>query len=138
MSVSRISLLFALLAAVGCSEHRQERGRVLLVGIDGASMRVIEPMIAAGRLPHLAAIAGGGASGELSSFQPLLSPRIWTTVVTGRLPRDHGILGWVLPRRETSGGVTRLYDSHDRKVHALWNILSAKGMRVAVINWLMT
>lgn len=138
MLLSKFSLLLALLAALGCSAPRPERGRVLVVGIDGASMRVIKPMIAAGRLPHLAAIANAGASGMLHTLPFRLSPRIWTSVATGKLPRDHGINGWVLSQREAGGEVTRLYDSHDRKAHALWNILSAHGMRVAVVNWLMT
>lgn len=131
------SLLALLLAAsaIACSPEARP-GRVLIIGIDGATLSVIEPMIAAGRLPNLAAISRAGASGKLRSLQPLLSPRIWTSVATGRSPDEHGIHGWVLPG--ASGETTRLYDSHDRRVHALWNIFSRHGRSVATVNWLMT
>jgi hypothetical protein len=134
----RMAALLVVLAGAGgiaCSLATRP-GRVLIVGIDGASMRVIEPMLAAGRLPNLAAIARTGASGKLHSLQPLLSPRIWTSVATGKPPAEHGILGWVLPPK--AGEATRLYDSHDRRVHALWNIFSRHGRSIATVNWLMT
>jgi hypothetical protein len=129
------SLLAVLVGAIVCSPGPRA-GRVLIIGIDGASMRVIQPMIAAGRLPNLASIARAGASGKLRSLQPLLSPRIWTSIATGKPPEQHGILGWVLPRKGDEP--TRLYDSHDRSVHALWNIFSRHGRSVATVNWLMT
>jgi hypothetical protein len=131
------ALLTLLAGASGIACSQAERpGRVLIIGIDGATMRVIEPMIAAGRLPNLEAIARTGASGRLHSLLPLLSPRIWTSVATGKPPDEHGILGWVLPRK--TGEATRLYDSHDRRVHALWNIFSHHGRSVATVNWLMS
>ena len=44
--------------------------RVLLVGIDGATLRVARPMIRAGRLPHLARIAQQGVYGPLQAHLP--------------------------------------------------------------------
>ena len=92
-------------------------------------------MIEAGELPNLEAIARQGVSTSLRSEGPILSPRIWTTIATGRRPDQHGIEGWV---RFDETGQPRLYASADRKVHAIWNILSDAGRRVAVINWLVT
>jgi hypothetical protein len=109
--------------------------RVLILGIDGASNKLIEPMMAAGELPHLAAIASKGVRGYLRPGYPLLSPRIWTTVATGREPEEHGIEHWV--KRDESGA-WRLFTNSDRRVHALWNIVGARGRRVGVVNWLIT
>ena len=109
--------------------------RVLLVGIDGATLRVAGPMMAAGKLPNLARIARAGASGPLRSFLPLHSPRIWNTIATGKIPRKHGILTFVQPDEK---GPRRLYSSANRKTHALWNIASDAGLTVAVVNWWTT
>jgi len=68
-----------------------------------------------------------------SPFEPIESPRIWNTVATGKLPERHGILAFALPRVE--GEARRLYLSHDRKVHALWNIASGLGMSVGIVNF---
>src|SRR5688572_33217986 len=58
--------------------------KVLLVGIDGASFRVLDPLLAAGRLPAFASLRERGASGVLRSENPMISPALWTTIATGR------------------------------------------------------
>ena len=51
-----LTTVITVIITTACSEPKPP-GRVLLVGIDGASMRIIEPMMAEGRLPTLSAIA---------------------------------------------------------------------------------
>lgn len=129
-----LPLLLAALALPGCAPE-PERGRVLLVGIDGATLRIAEPMLRAGRLPNLERIARAGVFGPLQAHFPLVSPRIWTSIATGKLPRHHGILGFAHP---TPDGDRALYVSTDRRVHALWNIASQRGRTVSVVNWWST
>lgn len=133
---TRLLALPALLLAVACPSPQPEApgGRVLVVGIDGASPRIVEPLLAAGRLPNLARIAREGASGPLRSLLPLRSPRIWTTVATGRLPGQHGILNFFYTRDR----VRHLYDSTQRQVPAIWSIASHRGRSVGVVNWWTT
>jgi hypothetical protein len=138
--ISRLHHVVLALVAAGsliaaCGEPPAREGRVLLLGIDGATFRIARPMMAQGRLPHLSRLAEEGVSGPLRSFRPLLSPRIWTSVATGKAPAQHGILGWVT--RDAEGSV-RLYDGRDRQAHALWNIASDAGLEVGVVNWLNT
>lgn len=126
-------LLLALSAGIGCSDGaRQRTGRVLLVGIDGATFRVVAPLLQEGRLPNLERLASQGFHGPIQSFLPLISPRIWTTIATGKLPEKHGILGFV---HDEAGAGSSLYRSSDRKTHALWNIVSRAGLETVVINW---
>lgn len=128
-------ILALLLCAGACSDAPAPRGRVLLLGIDGASLRIVGPLMEQGRLPRLERIASRGVSGPLRSFPPLLSPRVWTSVATGKAPARHGIRGWVT---RVDDHTLRLYTGRDRKVHALWNIASDAGLEVGVVNWLMT
>jgi hypothetical protein len=123
-------------AGAGCGGGEvKSRGRVLLVGIDGATLRVARPLIREGRLPHLARIAQRGVYGPLRAHLPLTSPRIWTSIATGKNPKSHGILSFA---RTGEDGEQRLYRSDDRKGHALWNIASDAGLTVAVVNWWST
>jgi predicted AlkP superfamily phosphohydrolase/phosphomutase len=124
----------ALIGASGC-DTAPPRGRVLLVGIDGATLRVIEPMMQAGELPVLSGIARDGVHGELKSFLPLRSPRIWTSIATGRLPEHHGIEQF---RVDEGGPLPRLVAGFDRRGAALWNIVSEAGHPVGVVNWWVT
>jgi predicted AlkP superfamily phosphohydrolase/phosphomutase len=109
-----------------------ERGRVLLIGIDGAAPRLVDRLLEAGRLPNLARIASRGVRGTIRSAIPIDSPRIWNTVVTGKVPDKHGINHFA---REDAEGGKHLYLSSDRRVHALWNIVSAAGMQAGVVNF---
>jgi predicted AlkP superfamily phosphohydrolase/phosphomutase len=124
-----------VLLASACADGDAERGRVLLVGIDGASLRVARPLLQAGKLPNLERIARRGVYGPLRSHPPMMSPRIWTSIATGMLPDHHGIRGFA---KEDDAGHQRLYLSSDRTVPALWNIASEAGLRVAVVNWWAT
>jgi predicted AlkP superfamily phosphohydrolase/phosphomutase len=123
-----------VLAACG-SDVRDPGGRVLVVGLDGATNRVIDELFAAGELPHLRQLAASGVRGAVRPEGEILSPRIWTTFATGLPAEAHGVEGWV--KHGPAGGL-RLYSNLDRTAPALWNIVGAAGRRVAVLNWLMT
>ena len=137
-----IALALGGVAACRCGEPdgatpavAAPRGRILVFGIDAATPRLVEPWMEEGLLPNLQGLAREGAWGPLASHHPLLSPRIWTSIATGKAPKRHGIESWVHrkgPRKR------RLYRSTDRKGPALWNILSDRGLRVGVVNWLIT
>jgi predicted AlkP superfamily phosphohydrolase/phosphomutase len=120
----------ALLLGVACADG--ERGRVLLIGIDGAAPRLVEPMLREGALPQLAAVGERGIYQRIRSHHPIESPRIWTSMATGMLPSRHGIESFGY---RDERGRRLLFNSTDRKVPALWNILSAAGRSVGVANW---
>jgi len=137
-----IALALGGVAACRCGEPdgatpavAAPRGRILVFGIDAATPRLVEPWMEEGLLPNLQGLAREGAWGPLASHHPLLSPRIWTSIATGKAPKRHGIEYWVHrkgPRKR------RLYRSTDRKGPAIWNLLSDRGLRVGVVNWLIT
>ena len=126
-------LAFVQLGILGCSGSDPalpETGRVLVLGIEGASPRLMTPLIERGDLPILARLAAVGTYGHLRSEAPIHSPRVWNTIATGQSPDAHGITASVLE----DGQRTRLFSSHDRRVPPLWNILSESGRSVAVVS----
>jgi predicted AlkP superfamily phosphohydrolase/phosphomutase len=136
-----VTLAVALVAAAGWSAARHPRLReaeagagpftaprpVLLVGVDAASWSNLEPLLREGRLPTLARLRAAGAWGELQSLRQILSPVVWTTIVTGVDPETHGILDFV------HDGVP--YTSNSRRAPALWEILPRYGQRGAFLYW---
>ncbi|MBW2272449.1 MAG: alkaline phosphatase family protein [Deltaproteobacteria bacterium] len=116
----------------GCSEPYERPGRVLLIGVDGASPKVVAELILQGRLPNLARLKEEGAAGDLKSSQPIESPRIWNTIVTGQMPSKHGIASF---SKKDAQGVHHLFLSTDRTARTIWSIASAKGMTVGVVNF---
>src|SRR5258706_9553335 len=66
--------------------------RVLFVGLDGADWELLDGYMRAGLMPNLAALAKSGRTAVLTTIHPPLSPLVWTTMMTGTSPLDHGIL----------------------------------------------
>jgi predicted AlkP superfamily phosphohydrolase/phosphomutase/tetratricopeptide (TPR) repeat protein len=107
--------------------------RVLLVGWDAADWRVIRPLLAQGKMPHLARMMAEGVSGNMATLQPPLSPMLWTSIATGKRPYKHGIHGFTEPRPDGQGvqPITNL----GRTAKAMWNILHQAGKTSNVIGW---
>ena len=91
--------------------------KVALIGLDGADWELIDPLIARGRLPHLARLKAGGAWGPLRSMDPMLSPLLWTTVATGKPPEQHGIIDFLV--RDPATGKPVPVSSRARRVKAI-------------------
>ncbi len=92
-------------------------------------------MLDRGELPNLSKLGSEGVFGALRSHLPLISPRIWASIATGKVPTQHGILNF---SKIEPDGSRHLFSSRDRTAHALWNIASDAGFKVAVINWWTT
>jgi hypothetical protein len=134
--------------------------RLLVVGIDGADWAHAEKLIARGELPNLAALRARGAWGPLATLKPTASPIIWTTAFTGVAPERPGIdaftkkrLRWVRDQGypelrnvrgtglraleqqlEARGFLADVPVSNDmRRVPALWNVASAYGSPMDVV-----
>lgn len=137
---------------------------LFVIGLDGADWRHIEPLLARGELPHLAALRRRGAWGPLRTLNPTLSPIVWTSIATGRPPARHGILGFTTPRLrgvedslpglhplrgvgferlwawlESSGRIRQApVTSRDRALPALWNLSERAGAPIVVVHWWAT
>lgn len=99
--------------------------RVVLVGVDGASWNLLDPMLAAGELPNLAALIARGASAEMETVEPVSSPVVWTSIATGRSPEAHGVTDFFATRL-----TIRVPSSFER--------LAGSGLRVGLYDYLVT
>jgi tetratricopeptide (TPR) repeat protein len=107
--------------------------KVLLVGWDAADWKVIRPLMDAGKMPNVQRLVENGASGQISTLHPPLSPMLWTSIATGKRPYKHGIHGFSEPTPDGRGvqPVTNL----SRKSKGLWNILNQSDLRSIVVGW---
>jgi predicted AlkP superfamily phosphohydrolase/phosphomutase len=109
--------------------------KVLVVGLDGGSWSVIEPLARAGQIPNIARIMAG-VRGPLESTIPPVTPPAWTSFMTGKNPGKHGLYHFVEPEPGTYR--TRYTNAGSRKARSIWSILSEAGHRVGVVNVPMT
>lgn len=138
-------LLLAFLA-VGCRKDARdyEAGdrKVLLVGMDGADLDVLAPMLERGQLPRLQRLRSQGIEirmspdREPSDVVAMESSKVWTSMATGQSPKMHGI-------PTLSVEVAGTYDevpvtSAHRTCSTVWDFLSAYGVNVCVVGWWTT
>ena len=131
---SVLIFLTACAAACGFASSRQPARieRVVLLGFDGASLNLIEPLLAKGELPAIRRLIDEGSHGRLKSFRPAKSGVLWTSVATGKTMLKHGILDWTYV---SETGLRVPYHDAGRRVKTYWEILSERGVKTGTLNW---
>lgn len=113
--------------------------RVIVLGIDGASHKILFPLVEQGRMPNLARFLTKASGGLLDSpVDKYESAALWTTIVTGVNPARHGVLDFVMAPEDRKGPLgwpdpndpnqwigepPIAVTSGHRRTKALWNIL---------------
>lgn len=112
-------------------------GRVLVIGLDGATWNVLTPFMEEGDLPNLRKIAERGSFGELQSTIPPLSAPAWATFLTGKSPARHGVFHFVdwSPENATEGDTPAgLVDGRSIDSPTMWDVAAHANRKVGVIN----
>jgi len=117
--------------AAGIAARGAATQRVAIIGVDGCEWDKLGPLVESGRLPNFQRLMERGAYGPLRSEPPLVSPRIWTTIATGKTAEKHGIHGFV-----DEAGVP--VNATMRSASAVWDIVSGFGLPVGVVGWYVT
>ena len=111
------------------------RARAVLIGVDGATFGVLDPMMRDGVMPFLRGWSAGGVRAVLRSTSHPLTPIAWTTLMTGRHPGNHGVFDFVRPDLQSPEPSYTLGTSADVRVETLWAIASRHGRRVTCLNF---
>ena len=133
-------------------------GRLVLLMLDGASLDVIAPAVAQGRLPNFGRIVDSGSVTHLATLRPTQAEPVWSAVATGRAPMQTGVRSSALYRVLGVTPVISLlpdycfaqalvragflweepHTAEDLTARPLWHILSEQGLAVGVIGWPLT
>ena len=132
------------------------RPRLLVVGLDAATLDAILPLAGEGRLPFLATVIQSGAYGRLEAISPHRPSALWTTLATGKYPYKHGVTGGrtysadllaagtalrLLPagigfdRWGLLGGRVGDFPARSRSALTIWEILARLGERAGLVGW---
>lgn len=134
---SRRPLLAAVLLAScgGGGESSDGAGdrpaqRLLVVGWDGATFDLVDPLLEAGRLPHLARLVAAGRTAWLESTKVPISSAAWIGAATGHGPGETGIYDFF--QRTPESHELQVIDSRANRRPPIWRILSGRGLGVIV------
>jgi predicted AlkP superfamily phosphohydrolase/phosphomutase len=99
--------------------------KLLIIGLDGATWKVIDPLLNRGKMPNLAHLVENGTRCVSSAFDLALSPIMWTSLASGKRPEKHG--------------VTHFFDTANNvRCRRLWDILEQPDRPVGVFAWPVT
>jgi len=73
--------------------------RVVILGLDGFSPRLVRQFLSEGRLPSIASLTQAGTLADLATTCPGISPVAWSSFQTGANPGKHGIFDFLAPDR---------------------------------------
>lgn len=109
--------------------------KVLMIGLDGATFALLNPLMDDGTMPYLKQLVARGVHGDLMSTQNPLTPPAWISMVTGRSPNAHGIYDFLRPESSGDATLLRVNDSRDIKVETVWSMASRQGKKVTSMNF---
>ena len=103
-----------------------------MIGLDGMTFDVLDPLIEDGTTPAIGRLVRDGARAPLETIFPPLTAAAWTSAVTGKNPGKHGILEFFLRRPGTMEDMAVNQKLRDSR--AIWDLLGDAGIRSIVTN----
>jgi len=98
--------------------------RLLIIGLDGVGLDLVEEFIARGQMPCLEKLLQRGTSAALTSVLPPTTLPAWTSVFTGASPSDHGIPDFT----ERTGYRIRFVGAGQRRLGTVFRYLNQHGL----------
>lgn len=118
--------LIAIVFPMFNSRSQAIGARLVVVGLDAGTWTVLDELFEQGDLPHIRQMVDQGVAGTLLSKEPTLSPRVWTSIATGKEPAKHGIQDFFSTQ------------NRDLKAARFWEILLRFDFSVGLFRWLVT
>jgi len=108
--------------------------RTLLIGLDGATFSVLDPLMEQGVMPFLKSFFETGVRAGLRTIVPPLTPPAWTSLMTGRTPGQHGVFDFFRMDSPVTRHI-RFFNANDVQCETIWSLASAGGLRTTTINF---
>lgn len=109
--------------------------RVYVIGLDGATWDILDPLIEQGKLPVFGKLKKNSAWSRLRTFEPTLSAVIWTSIATGKSMLKHGIVDWLFVNKQK---IQVPYSSSQKRTPSIWEMMDECGRRSVVLGWFVT
>lgn len=106
--------------------------KIALIGLDGATWKLLKPYAEDGTMPTVKRLMKEGVSGKLESTVPNMTATAWTTFATGKHPGKHGVFDFMLP----TGSLSRMkfVTSGDIQDKTVYELLKEHGYTPILMN----
>jgi len=110
----------------------QNARKVWVIGLDGATYKVLDPLMEKGAMPNLKKFLTQGVRGPLQSCFPPVSCPAWFSYSTGKNPDKLGMYGWESIDEKNQEIRFNSYTYLNSK--EFWDYLGYAGLKCGVIN----
>jgi predicted AlkP superfamily phosphohydrolase/phosphomutase len=108
----------------------------IVLGLDGATWDVLDPLIENGDLPQLQRVRSEGNSGTLESTFPPITAPAWLSMATGQNPGKTGVF-YFLNRDDPDSFEFEPLGSDKFQEQSFWDVLAADDQSVGIFNYPM-
>ena len=108
----------------------------IVLGLDGATWDVLDPLLEDGRLPELESLVEDGQADTLESTFPPITAPAWLSMATGQNPGKTGVF-YFLNRDDPDSFEFGSLGSDSFRGQSFWDVLAARGHSVGVFNFPM-
>lgn len=98
---------------------------MLFFGFDSASWKILDPLISRDEMPNISSLMKTGVSCVVKALDPPISPVLWTSIASAKLPDKHGIWDF-------------LATSNSVKCKRIWEILEQAGYTIGLFGHFLT
>jgi predicted AlkP superfamily phosphohydrolase/phosphomutase len=111
--------------------------KTVLIGLDGATFSILDPLMAEGHMPFLQSFLSRAFRAKLLSTPNPLTPPAWVSMITGRSPGNHGVYDFIRAENRDDTIYFTLYNSSDIRCETIWSMASRQGQKVIHLNFPM-
>ncbi len=137
-------LAFSVIILAMSAKKSKFTQKIVILGFDGMSPEIMEPMMQEGKLPHFSRLMQQGSYARLATTNPSQSPVAWAAFATGKKPGENGIFDFIKRNPKTyklSLSLADMPGSKPRRVlkaKALWQYTSRAMIPSVIINCPLT
>ncbi len=115
------------------------KNKVIILGFDGLSPRIVESMMNKGELPNFAKLKENGSYSQLSTTNPPQSPVAWAGFATGKNPGKNGVFDFITRNPQDyslSLSLSKIEKGKPleiKKTKSFWHYTSEQGINNVII-----
>lgn len=111
----------------------KSKKKILVIGLDGATFNILNPLMEKGLMPNLKKIKEKGSWGELESTIPPITGPSWTSFATGKNPGKTGVFDFMI--KKNGSYELKPITSKYLKGQSIWDYLTKENKKSIILNY---
>jgi predicted AlkP superfamily phosphohydrolase/phosphomutase len=140
LTLTAIVIVAAGITAINPIGKSNSKNRVIILGFDALSPKIIEPLMGEGALPNFARLKALGSYAPLATTNPSQSPVAWSGFATGSNAGKHGVCDFIVRDPKNYGlslsisKIEGLRPQKAKKIPSFWEYAAKKKVPATILS----